>query len=73
MPRAYTVLRGDRAAVGVAPGQVVYDCQGHDYGCASDDTRNSGIEHVSVTARPDGGYPFFTIPRADLEPIEAHA
>lgn len=50
-------------------GTVVYLCRQHDYGCANDDTRYAGIEHVSVTEDKDGGYPFFTIPRNHLEPV----
>lgn len=66
-PRKYKVLRTDRAAnKGLTVGQFVYDCRSHDYGCASDDTRGTGIEHTSVTLDPDGGYPFFTIPVADI-------
>lgn len=66
--RSYTVKRADRAASAVQVGDVVYDCKSHDYGCANDDTRLTGIEHVSVTLKEDGDYPFFTIPSGDLEP-----
>lgn len=51
-------------------GTVVYLCRQHDYGAARDDSRSTGVEHVSVTEREDGGYPFFTIPRHQLEPIQ---
>lgn len=67
---AYQVLRTDRAArPDWCPpvGALVYlgrDC----YGCASDDTRITGIEHMSVCAN-ESGQPFFTIPRDDLEPV----
>jgi hypothetical protein len=71
-PRAFRVLRADRAAdQSLAVGDTVYSCKGWDYGCANDDTRMTGIEHTSVTFRPDGDYPFFTIPRADLELAKA--
>ena len=48
-------------------GTIVYDLRGHDYGLASDDTRHTGIEHVSVTLNEDGDYPSFTIHRKSLE------
>lgn len=51
-------------------GETVYLCRGYDYGCASDDTRATGIEHVSVTYKEDGEYPFFTIPRGALRKIK---
>lgn len=66
MPKAYTVKRADRAASPVQAGATVYQCAHHDYGCARDDTNNTGIEHVSVTLDAEGGYPFFTIPEEDL-------
>jgi hypothetical protein len=70
-PAAFKLLRADRAAhKGLEPGQTVYDTKGHDYGLANDDTRMTGIEHVSVTLDENGEYPFFTIPKADLEKIE---
>lgn len=48
-------------------GDVVYSLRFPDYGLASDDTRMTGIEHRSVTLDPDGGYPSFTHPVAELE------
>ncbi len=42
-------------------GTVVYDIRGWDYGLASDDTRMTGVQHVSVTLDEDGGYPSFTV------------
>lgn len=51
-------------------GDVVYACCGYDYGCANDDTRMLGFEHISVTLKEDGGYPFFTVPIAVLEEIK---
>lgn len=71
MGKAYTVKRADRAASTVEVGDTVYYCKGHDYGCANDDSRMTGIEHVSVTINEDGDYPFFTIPRADISPLPA--
>ena len=51
-------------------GTVVYECVNYDYGCASEDTRETGIRHISVTESPTGDYPFFTIAVDDLESID---
>lgn len=68
--KKYEIIRSDRAAdKSVAPGDTVYDSKGYDYGCSSDDTRYTGIEHISVTLDIDGGYPFFTIPVVDLQEL----
>jgi hypothetical protein len=48
-------------------GTIVYSLRGHDYDLARDDTRHTGIEHVSVTLSPDGDYPSFTIQKKSLE------
>jgi hypothetical protein len=53
----------------VPAGTIVYRCTRYDYGGASDDTRLTGIEHVSMTLDPTGDYPFFTVPAPDLEPM----
>ena len=53
-----------------AKGTVVYSCRSSDYGCASDDTRMTGIEHQSVTLKEDGDYPFFTVPVRILQKQE---
>jgi hypothetical protein len=50
-------------------GAIVYDQRGYDYGLASDDTRYTGIQHVSVTLNEDGDYPGFTVAERDLEKI----
>lgn len=52
-------------------GVTVYMAAVHDYGLARDDTNCTGIEHVSVTLDPEGGYPFFTIPAHQLQPLPA--
>ena len=65
----YTIIRADRAASEQVAGTVVYDATGYDYGCSSDDTRETGIQHVSVTLNENGDYPFFTIPREDLQAV----
>lgn len=69
MPQQYKVMRADRAADEVSVGDFVYDCNGHDYGIASEDSRTQGIEYVTVTKSPAGDYPFFTIPSMDLDAI----
>jgi hypothetical protein len=71
-PKAFRV-KAQRVLSGVTyaeAGDVVFDQKGYDYGLASDDTRMTGIYHVSVTKKPDGDYPGFTIPRDDLEPMD---
>jgi hypothetical protein len=58
------IIRADRAVRKCNVGDLVY--HGRDaYGCASDDTRVTGIEHVSVSF-DESGLPFFTIPREDV-------
>lgn len=47
-------------------GTLVYMARVHDYGLASDDAQIFGIEHVSVTLDPAGGYPTFTVPERDI-------
>jgi hypothetical protein len=61
----YRVIRADRCVRPVEVGQIVY--LGRDfYGVSSDDTRATGIEHMAI-ADNESGYPFFTIPCADVE------
>ena len=50
-------------------GTVVYDQKGWDYGLSSDDTRCTGVEHISVTLKSDGDYPGFTVPLYQLKAI----
>ena len=52
-----------------AAGTTVYKAVYYDYGLANDDTRTTGVEHISVTLKEDGGYPFFTIPAYILEGV----
>lgn len=47
---------------GYEAGTIVYDLMFYDYGLANEDTRDTGIEHQSVTLSPKGEYPGFTIP-----------
>ncbi|QDV34965.1 hypothetical protein [Tautonia plasticadhaerens] len=55
---------------GTPAGTIVYDCIKPNYGVVGDDTRATGVEHRSVTLQSDGDYPFFTVPVADLEPLD---
>ena len=63
----YIILRDtDRNMVG----KTVYRASGCDYGCSSDDSRMTGIPHVSMTLDENGGYPFFTMSEYDLKEIQ---
>lgn len=53
----------------LAHGTLCYLGRGYDYGLSSDDTRATGIEHVSMTLNVDGSYPTFTVPICDLEAV----
>ncbi len=63
--KKFEVVHGTSPAVGT----IVYKCAYHDYGLARDDTNHTGIEHISVTLKPDGDYPSFTIPHHYLKPL----
>lgn len=63
----YRVIRAGNASGTCTEGDTVYTGL-IDYGLADDDTRYTGIKHVSVTLT-EGLYPTFTIPLADLEPL----
>lgn len=54
------------AASGHSAGTVVYGLVKPDYGLANDDTRNTGVPHISVTLDPTGDYPSFTVPESYL-------
>lgn len=71
MPKAYVVLK-DREIRGVmcaTKGSTIFECIKPDYGGASDDTQITGVEHISVTDDPDGGYPYFTISVFDIQEL----
>lgn len=53
-------------------GTIVFEFTGCDYGLSDDDTRHTGIEHVSVTLRRGGGHSSFTHPKRDLEPCQVN-
>jgi hypothetical protein len=69
MSKAYRVLKDSEIEPKAKNGAIIYDCHYCDYGLASDDTRMTGIEHESFTFDPEGGYPFFTMPVRDVEPL----
>jgi len=62
VPKSYVVTRADAANASVKVGDIVYDLKSWDYGLAGDDSRITGVPHVSVTLDPTGDYPSFTIP-----------
>jgi hypothetical protein len=62
------ILNQDR--FGHKAGTKVYLQGLSDYGLASDDTRVSGIRHITVTLKADGGYPGFTVPVDHLTPVK---
>ena len=70
MPKKFTITKDGTNSNGLPAGTVCYDLLKHDYGLASDDTRMTGIPHVSVTLDPEGGYPSFTIQASDLVPAD---
>lgn len=50
-------------------GTTVYLCQKSDYGLCRDDEWATGEQHLAVTLKSDGDYPFFTVPRNALEEL----
>ena len=69
MIKKFAIVKASRASAPVREGDIVFKCVKFDYGCASDDTRSTGTPYVSVTADPQGDYPFFTIPLEDLKAL----
>lgn len=57
--------------LGHKAGTTCYKCVKFDYGMANDDTRMTGINHVTMTLREDGDYPYFTVPVPDLEEVKS--
>lgn len=68
-PKQFRITKSGTNCKDLPAGTLCYDFLMHDYGLASDDTRITGIPHVSVTLDPKGGYPSFTIVAADLEEV----
>lgn len=68
----YIVLktREIRGTVHAIEGEIVHEVAKYDYGLANDDSRTTGIEHISVSKHGDGDYPYFTIPKKDLKAID---
>lgn len=56
-----------RERFGHSAGTEVFLCEKHDYGIARDDTNMTGVTHFSVSLKPDGDYPFFTVSEDDIE------
>lgn len=69
MIRSYLLLSDSKIEPTAKEGMTVYESTKHDYGCASDDTRHTGVQHISVTFKEDGDYPFFTHPLHQLQEI----
>ncbi len=68
-PTRYRMLSDSKIQAEAVAGTLVYKCKFHDYGLAGDDTRMTGIEHISVSLTEDGDYPFFTVPKVQLEDV----
>ena len=70
-PRSFrlTTACHRRDGTTVPAGTVVYEFRYTDYGLANDDTRATGVEHVSVTLDAEGKWPSFTVPKSHLEPL----
>lgn len=62
MPRKYELLADSKIESTATKGTIAYACAKCDYGVASDDTRITGDEHISLSLKEDGDYPFFTHP-----------
>jgi hypothetical protein len=59
--KKFEMLSDSKIRPEIKRGAIVYAYQMHDYGCASDDTRMTGIEHKTFTIDPEGlASPFFT-------------
>jgi hypothetical protein len=52
---------------GVSAGSIVFKSTVYDYGLAAEDTKDTGIMHVSVSQKKDGCYPLITVPVYKLE------
>lgn len=70
MTKKYVLTEDYHTSHDAKAGTFVYLCEKADYGLARDATRMSGEEHVSVTLKEDGDYPFFTYPTRLLKEVE---
>ena len=68
-PEAFRLMRGSHLCPEARAGTTVYSCLLGTYGLAAQDTRMTGRPHRSVTLDPEGEYPFFTVPDANLLPL----
>ncbi len=66
----FKLLKDSKVEHSAKAGTTVYSCLKCDYGIARDDTRAFGYECVSVTFDEGGDYPFFSVPRHDLERVQ---
>ena len=69
-PKKFRIKNSGTNSKDYPAGTICYDLLMHDYGLASDDSRITGVEHVSVTLDETGDWPSFTVVKSDLEPVE---
>lgn len=62
MPQKYLLLSDSTIEKEAMAGTFAWKCAQYDYGSASDDTRITGVKHISLRLKPDVDYPFFTHP-----------
>lgn len=70
MPQAFVLLTDSKIEPAAKKGVTVYSCVKPDYGSANDDTRMTGVPHISLTLNASGDYPFFTHAFKDLEKVD---
>jgi hypothetical protein len=70
MTRKYELLVDSTIEAQAKKGTIAYKSAKHDYGLAGDDTRITGVEHISLSLKEDGDYPFFTHPLHLLKEIK---
>lgn len=51
-------------------GTQLFSFRFYDYGCSLDDFALTGIEHLALTLKADGDYPFQTVPINKLASVE---
>lgn len=69
MVKAFLMLADSAIEPKATKGTIVYDFIQHDYGLANDDTRMTGVKHVSVTLDKHGVGQSFTVPETALKAI----
>jgi hypothetical protein len=70
-PKIYVLKKDSNLQPEAKAGSKVYEFLGHDFGCASEDTRNTGREHISVTLDSEGNDGSFTVPLDELTEVPA--